>query len=185
MKNLKTLTFCFVGFLALTACTSKVADLASVGIFQRGDDNMLERNYAAADFLVGQAQTFIYKRSDVIQVFPLENAQNPDSFTEFAKYIPEQIGIRFAQIGYQVDLRNVSTVDDKAFMDPGQNIMRDPEFSLTGTYVRRRTDVDINLRITQLETGRVVGTFNYSLPYTREVAEMSQPQAQIMRKKNP
>ncbi|GJL85810.1 MAG: hypothetical protein DHS20C02_15850 [Micavibrio sp.] len=145
-------------------------------VFAREDVNLAEKNYAAADYLVQQIVTFVPK-SAPISVQPLTLVGEPAITSELGRKIPEQVGTRLIQLGYNVHL-------DETMAGAVQGIAmkeRKPQFVLGGTYETLRRDVPINLRMVKASTGKVIGTFDYVLPRSGELRTLSESQAKIYR----
>lgn len=166
-------------FLSGCSASSAFLDTYPGGIFQNEDVNLLDKNYAAADVLVHQAHTF-FDPGDVIKAVPLSDIEEPNIYAKIGRMIPEQVGIRFSQLGYNMDLRDVITSPDANYLKPAPS-NADPDFILTGSYIRRRSDLDIQLRIMQTDTARIIAAFNYSIPLSRQVAELAEPETRIMK----
>jgi len=112
----------------------------------------------------------------------LTDIQSPEISTTIAKLIPEQIGIRLSQLGYRMDLSQVTTSNDTSYLRPASVKGEKPSFIITGTYLRRnRRDVDIKTRIIDLENNRIVAVFDYSISMSRGVRELSTPKPKIIR----
>lgn len=181
MKPFSSLATLALVSLMLSGClTSAVLDTYSAGIFQREDINMTEKNYAAADYLAHQAKTFISRR-DLLKPLPLTDLDTPTMSATIGNVISEQIGVRFAQLGYAVDISEVTTSTDTNYLKPADSQMKEPKFTLSGTYVRQQRTLDVKLRITQVKTGRVIASYDYALPLSREVARLAEPQPRIMK----
>jgi TolB-like protein len=167
---------------SLTACTAAFLDTAAHGIFTQEKTNLTEKNYAVADYLIGQAQTYINRHHDTIRATPLADRNQPEMDSKIGRIIPEQIGVRFSQLGYSVDLASVSTSEDTAVLTPGtKRDERKPDFLLSGSFTRGRSDMDVSLRLIDAANNRVVAAFDYKLPLTRDVNDLAAPQPRIMR----
>lgn len=130
--------------------------------------NLAEENYAAADYLIGQAKNYVtHDRS--IKAMPLLDEQEPRLMTELGKQIPEQVGGRLVQLGYRVDLTSVVTGIDPQYAAAPQPVVSAPDFILSGSYIRKASIVDVKLRLQDARTGEERGTFAYSLPRTGEI----------------
>ena len=172
-----------LGAMATSGCTMALLDSAAAGIFPNEDVNFTSQNYSAADYLVQQAKPFI-DRYAVIQAQPLSDTDHPEMESTYGKMVPEQIGIRLSQLGYRMDLANVATAADTNYLKPSASAMKkNPEFILSGTFTRRRIEVDVSTRIIDTRNGRVVAVFDYTLPRSREVDELARPKPKIMRVK--
>ncbi len=166
----------------LSACVSATqvatgaAGVVIRDIFARDDVNLAEKNYAAADYLTQQIVTFVPK-SAPIKVQPLTLVGEPAITSELGRKIPEQVGTRLTQLGYNVHL-------DETMAGAVQGIAmqeRKPQFVLGGTYETNRREVPINLRMVKASTGKVVGAFDYVLPRSGEMRTLSESQAKIYR----
>jgi len=164
----------------ITACTAAFMSAANYGVFQEEDFNLAERNYAAADYLIQQADTFV-KKTHLIKAAPLNDIKNQSITTVFGRIIPEQVGVRLSQLGYRLDLQDVATGTDTAFLRPDMAAgVQSADFLLSGTYMERAQDIEVNLRLIDVRTNRVAAAFNYMLPYTRTISDLldeSRPRA--------
>lgn len=98
-----------------------------------------------------------------------------------SKMIPEQIGIRLSQLGYRMDLSRVATGTDTNYLKPSITTGEKPDFILSGTYLRRRIEMDVNMRIIDVKAGRVIAAYDYIIPLTREVNDLATPEPKIVR----
>lgn len=144
------------------------------GFFSGEEVNLLEVNYAAADYIIGQSRSSL-KRSTPILIDYLTYSQNPDVTSAFAQMIPEQIGARMAQLGYQV----------KA--NPRNNGLSKPEkyrhALLTGSYIYSETNltVTINMRLVDSKTEQIMGAYDYILPVNEEINDLLQVRPSVIR----
>lgn len=166
--------------ILLSGCSSVLMDPSVYKIFQEESVNVTAKSYAAADYLDQQARHFV-NHSVLLQAQPLEDAYEPRLTSRVAKLIPEQVGIRLAQLGYRVDLSPVLVSDNPNYLKPAMSAGESPRFILTGTYARRRTDMDVSLRILDSASNRIVSTFDYTMPMDRDIGEMSAPEARIFK----
>ncbi len=167
----------------LSGCVAASAlNTVNRNIFQRDEINLTESNYAAADYLIQQGRHYIKKYDrDLIVVEPLTDQLEPRMSSELGKIIPEEIGIRLAQLGYRTDIEAVKTIDDPNYMRPAIKKGENPDFILTGNYLRGNEHLDVNLRIVKVSNGQIVSAFNYKIPMTYQIGELSMPQTQIFR----
>jgi TolB-like protein len=166
--------------LATGGCTAVLLDTAAHNIFVEKKTNFTEKNYAAADYLIQQAKSYI-NRYAVITAQPLSDIDQPGMSSTFGKMVPEQIGVRLSQLGYTVDLDNVAISPDLSYLKPAEGHAQKTRFVLTGTFLRKRNDMDVSLRMIDTRNSQVVAVFDYTMPLTREVADLAKPQAQIIR----
>jgi len=171
-----------LGFL--NGCSTVVASgafIAANEYFNEEDPNFAAQNYAVADYLIQQARTYI-KRDSLIIAEPLVDIQTPEISTTIAKLIPEQIGIRLSQLGYRIDLSDVSTSADTNYLRPSIKANEKPEFIVTGNYLRKNNrNVEVKTRIIDLNEGRIVASFDYQVHMTRGVLDLAQPKPKITR----
>jgi hypothetical protein len=181
MKINKTLQIVSAFALLTTGgCTAILLDTAANNIFVEKKTNFAEKNYAAADYLIQQAKSYV-SRYDVITAQPLSDIDQPGMSSTFGKMVPEQMGVRLSQLGYTVDLDNVAISPDLAYLRPADGYIQKTRFVLTGTFMRKRDDMDVSLRMIDARNNQVVAVFDYTLPMTREIADLAKPQAQIIR----
>jgi hypothetical protein len=167
--------------LPMSGCmTAAFLDTAAHNIFQRKDVNLIAKNQAAADFLVQQFPTFVTNK-DLIKALPLTESNENHGIVKIGRIIPEHVGVRLARLGYRMDMNDVLTSPDVNYMRPDIAAGEAPKFLLTGTYLRRRLDMDVNLRVMNAATGQIVAAFDYTLPMNPEIAELSAPQVEIYR----
>ena len=185
----KTITgFCAMALLALPACESGIVntmegigDDISTTILGQRDLNMTPQNYAAADYLISQANTFINRRYDLIIIEPLNDVNQPGMTSQISKMIPEEIGIRLSQLGYRIDLGNVATAADTNYLRPAISKGEKPDYVLSGTYHRKRNEMDVSLRIVDIGEQRVLASYDYILPLTNDMEDLAKPQPKIVR----
>ena len=173
-----------LSMLALSGCTHALVGagvIAADQIINEEDPNFAAQNYAIADFLIQQADTYV-GREDLIAAEPLTDIQSPEISTTIAKLIPEQIGIRLSQLGYRVDLGEVTTTADTNYLRPSLKSGEKPDFIITGNYLRKTNrDIDVKTRIIDLKQNRIVAVFDYNLKMSRGVKELSTPKPKIIR----
>lgn len=173
-----------ISMIALSSCTPLLAGAGIVAAdqyFNEEDPNFAAQNYAVADFLIQQADTYI-KRDDLIVAEPLTDIQTPEISTTIAKLIPEQIGVRLSQLGYRMDLSKVTTTTDTGYVRPTRQKGEEADFIITGNYLRRNSrDVDVKTRIIDLNNNRIVAVFDYTVGMTRGVRDLSTPKPKIIR----
>lgn len=181
-KSFKALLLCGALACAPLACTP--IELGLIGgtayeIFYDPDVNLTQKSYAAADYLHQQSSTF-YDRWTEFKVLPLKNSEAPDLETDLGKEISLQVGSRFSQLGYTMDLSDVqqTQIGD---IEIGSYHSANPEMVLGGYYTIEGREVKTHLRITDVSNGRVVSHFDYIMPKTYEMERMNKPIIKIMR----
>lgn len=163
-----------------SGCTAAIVDTAARSIFQRQDVNLIEKNYAAADYLIDRSKGYVSK-FDLIEAQPLQDTASPAFRTDFGRTVSEHIGIRLAELGYRVNLVPVYGEQAPNYLKPVIQAGEKPGYILSGTYRRHGKNMDINLRITGAQSGRVFGAFSYTLPLTRDIAKLSEAEPVIIR----
>ena len=181
MKKITSLLACL---LMIGACTEvAVISGATYGILSQEEDiNFTEQSYAVADYLIQPAQSYI-KRYDLIAAEPLKDSEHPTMSSTLSKMIPERIGTRFSQLGYRVDLSQVSTGGDGHRLSPAAKGEK-AKFVLAGSYLRRRNEMDVNMRIIDVRAGRIISSFDYTVELSRDLKDLSEPKPQIIRVTN-
>lgn len=180
IKRPTRLALCAAALIGVSGCSAAFLDTAAHGIFTQEETNFTQQNYAVADYLTQQAHTFI-SRSDLILAEPLTDTEQPGMSSTISKMIPEQIGIRLSQLGYRMDLSRVATGTDTNYLKPSITTGEKPDFILSGTYLRRRIEMDVNMRIIDVKAGRVIAAYDYIIPLTREVNDLATPEPKIVR----
>lgn len=150
--------------LSLGGCTA-AAFLQSAGnsIFLRQDVNLTEKNYAAADYLAGLTRQNV-NISTPIYVGRLNHANQVGITSAFAAVVPEQVGARFAQLGYNIQMPDQGIYGYNAELGNSRGVI------LTGTYLPNNTHADVSLRLIDNRNGRILGAFDYSIPINIEIA---------------
>ncbi len=179
MRHSTVLERFFLGvvFLGMAGCNTATFH-ETTNFFFADPVNLKERNYAAADYMVSQFGAFVRRYDDVIKVVPLVDVDEPALQAPVGQEIPGQVGQRLSEIGYLVDLSAVTPKADALSEDSLKN--RQPDFILGGQYDRNRTSVDIHFRFIERQSGRVITTYDYTLPYSADMKKMSDPQARII-----
>ena len=160
-----------------------MSDFDPLTFFENNKTNMVEKNYAAADYLYDRGRGFV-KPGTTIKAIPIQDIQEPRLMTQFGRQVPEQIGERLQQLGFNVDLSAVSTDVNPQFSQIPQPSPVNPAFVLGGSYIRRGNDLEIRVNITDAVSGVERATFNYTLPRTSDIRKKSKPQPTIYRLPN-
>lgn len=167
--------------LALGAC-----DPGSLRILSSPDVNLASTNYAAADMLLQQSGAHL-SQNTILALGALTDLKGPATRAPLGRFVANQVGTRFVQLGYHVnmpdDIGTVSAGDMPA--SPAAPVMKAPlegspvgvgnvQAMITGHYVRSGDEVLVNLRLVDMGSGQIWGAYDYSLPLTNEVYEMLQ-----------
>ena len=168
--------------LVLAACTETlaVANLVDFNPLEYFDSpvNMREKNYAAADYMISRASGYV-KKDDTIRALPLLDIQEPRIPTLFGKQVSEQVGQRLTELGYQVDLHEVWTEVNEAYNPKPLPGVESPDYLLTGSYVRKSSELYITLRLQETATGMERSSFEFSVPRSGNVRKTSTPKPVI------
>jgi len=181
MRIFVTLPIVCLVLLAVSGCAFSTAQ----ALHQRGkeiifgaDVNLTEKSYAAADYLVQQAKSYI-NRFDVIKAVPLTNLDAPALSSQLALIIPAEVGRRFTQLGYRMDLSAVIPQADESYAS-AQETKINPHHILTGTYRVVSDGFQVNLRMYNSLTNHIYATFDYHIPRNSDIKKLSEPEAKIM-----
>lgn len=178
---------CLSLFMLQGCAVSMVSAAKEAGIeFLFGKDvNLTASSYGAADFLVQQAETYI-EHFDLIKMEKLVHVDAPDLTSDLASVIPEQVGARLIQLGYRMDVSEVATEIAQTLPQDSRSQVK-PDHIVTGTYriIEKEDAVRINLRFVTYETARVIGTFQYHIPYNSEIKKLAEPRPRIFITRQP
>ncbi len=190
--NMKKIRIVFAFFLMspLVACgdpfTFKLASIGVIatmeGVFQNPKINLKEKNFAAADYMATQLQRSKVSYDANIHALPLEELDNPGISSEFGLHIPEGIGLRLIELGYNVWLHDVAHGGNAGLYQPPPKGSV-PEYKMTGRYAVGDNDVSVYLRVISVKTSQVVAQFDYKMPLNKELRDLSKTPVQIFRVK--
>lgn len=178
--------------LFLTGCTASVLQS---NLFEPERVNLTETSYAAADMLIQQSKAFVHSDTP-LQIGMLTDIQNPQRFTAFGRLVTSHIGARFVQLGYNVTTASFAPMplyDDTPSGGLAAGDMGGPAMVtgqpygiisqgsgaggnraiITGNYALARHDILVNLRVIEEGTGRMLAAFDYSLPMTRDLEDLT------------
>ncbi len=159
---------------AIGGCTAAyMLDEAAGNYFLRDDVNLKEKNYIAADYLAGLTRETINKRTIIVPQ-TLMHANQTGMTSAFGEIVVEQVGARFAQLGYIVHLPEKAG-EERVPMSPTKGVW------LSGTYLPNDSNADISLRLVDRSTGQILGAYDYSIPINREIGDLMEPQPRIFR----
>lgn len=131
---------------------------------------LTESSYAAADMLAQQSKSFITHETP-LKIGVLTDLNHPNEKTNFSRMVSEQVASRFVQLGYNIIDSHVLAVNQ-------QNSTANSGYgAITGRYAVARSEVLINLRIVEIETGKVLAAYDYTLPNSRDIKELTKTQA--------
>ncbi len=152
------------------------------GVFKNPDINLKEKNFAAADYMASQLQRSKISYGSSIYALPLEEVDHAGITSEFGMKVPEGIGLRLIELGYNVQIHDVASgANAGLYLPPPQGIS--PQYKMTGRYDVHNRDVDIYLRVIEVKTSRVVAQFDYAMALNKEMRDMSKTKPQAYRVK--
>ncbi|MBU0799724.1 MAG: hypothetical protein KKA05_01850 [Alphaproteobacteria bacterium] len=171
----------------LSGCTA-AALMAGGGGSDKSAITLAQSSYGAADMLSQQTQA-IMTRDVPLQIGMIGDIAHPSAVTPFGQTIGSQMAARFVQLGYNVSASTYSEMSGGAppptIMPPmGQNMYGNAyggggaantvsSAMLTGQYAVARDDVMVNLRLLDTTSNRVLAAYDYTVPLTRDVEELT------------
>lgn len=185
--------------LNLGACVA--AQELKSALFKGDEINLTDNTYAAADMLAQQTRAFLTPMTPLRIGAPVDTAA-PSEVTPFGQQLGNKIGARFVQLGYNVRSmaqppEMTAQSDAMTMTTPGgapqiQMVGGPPqpvqtgampsaqkgEALITGNYTCGRDSILVSLRVIQAPDQRVVAAYDYTLPMTRELREMTFTNAQ-------
>ena len=180
LKSLSLACLTAVG-LSLGACQSTALESSILNVNKKV--NISQRSYEAADVLIRQSQGVITLNTPVI-IGTLSDVSFFETSTPLGRLIPEQIGTRFAQLGYNVQeikLRNTINVNNDPESAGEFLTSRNPrEISgeqqagavITGTYAVSNKTVHINLKLVETATSRVISAYDYTMDVNKDIKDL-------------
>ena len=178
----------------LSACA--VALAVQDELFDTSTINLTDSSYAAADMLAQQSRAHVNAATPV-QIFPLYDVAIPGELTPFGQTVSNQLGARFVQLGYNVytgglppDSVPSTIMAPQVGVGAPKPVMKGVTPSsasgmgkpglvqMYGSYARGKDHIMISLQMIQAETGRVLSAYDYTLPATRQLREMSMTKAE-------
>lgn len=146
--------------LALGGCVPVVAGVATPMVIQQKHVNLPNSSYAAAESLAQQAGKQLPKARPLIvanlQEIIHTNQKKPVASPKVGIVISEQMRDRLTQLGYNV-------VQSPVYQGGAAPM------EITGTYEFVSGVMNVALRLSDRETGRVVTLYNYALPMTYDI----------------
>lgn len=170
-------------FIAVISGLLLAAGCAAV--FPAKKVDMTESSYKAAELLLQQSKAALTPQTS-LTISPLTDINNPGELTAFGRLVSQQIGARFVQLGYNV----TSATGDEAMIQreqaysdatpqPQENFPPYGSSSalIAGQYAVANKQVVISLRLNDSASGKVVGAYDYELPYDRDIKELTKTKA--------
>ena len=154
---------------------------ASEGVFSDPKVNIKEKNYAAADFLQSKFGKGV-STYHVIKAMPLEELDHPGISSPLGRNISEGVGLRLAELGYNILLQDVAPYDNQDVYPIPKN-EAEPHYYLKGFYAVRNKDVGVILHLVDIQNNKVVARFDYTMILSREIKKLSETSPRIFRVK--
>lgn len=180
------------GAVALQGCA--VTEEIRTALFDTTEVNLADSTYAAADLLAQQTKSKMTQLTP-LRVAMLTDVTTPAEVTAFGQQVSNQLGSRFVQLGYNVQsvpmppaMVPVQTLQSPVPLAPGGAPSPVPtgvkpssgrgEVMLTGTYARLKDTIQVSLKMLQAPDQQVIAAYDYSLPMTRDLREISMSAAE-------
>jgi hypothetical protein len=145
-----------------------VTEDIQASLFDTRKVNLTENTYAAADMLAQQTRSFMTPMTPM-KLTVLSEVTSPEEVTPFGQQVANQIGSRFVQLGYNVQAMP---------QPPGMLNMNTAPVPLATGGAPQPKQMLISLRVIQSPDQRVIAAYDYTLPMTREIREMSMTAAE-------
>lgn len=152
------------------------------GIAGKRETVLTQSSYAAADMLIQQSRSFITPATP-LEIGALTDLDNPNELTNFGNMVAQQIASRFVQLGYNVsataDLTGAPSAMGEAppsYAMPGTTAAPG-RLVITGRYAVARDAVLVNLRLIEAATGKVAAAYDYTVPKTMNIRELTKTEA--------
>lgn len=131
-------------------------------------------NYTAADQLAYQANANI-SRDTEITVTKLYDLNDVNSDVQFAYIVPQNVGTRLAQLGYNVRFDD-GEVASAADVTPSRKAgWRVQKADLGGSYRVDGSEILINLRMTEQPSSKLLGAYEYKVRRTSKIGRLLIP----------
>ncbi len=152
------------------------------GLFKDPEINLKEKNFAAADFIASQLRSSNVSYKSPIHILPLEELDNPGITSELGLKLPEGVGLRLIELGYNAQIHDVASgANAGLYQSPPKGVT--PHYKMTGRYAVRKKEVDVYLRMIDVKTSRVVAQFDYVMALSKEMGKMSKTKPMLYRVK--
>lgn len=171
----------FLGcMLAMTACSTPLFRARAP------EPTMAELTYRAADMLSQQTQA-VMTRDMPLQIGQIHDITRPNLSPPLGKAIGGQLAARFVQLGYSVAANSFDEMNGGAPVMAAPNVM--PAYGgayvppspinapaaaiLSGHYAVADDAVLVNLRLLDIAANKVLAAYDYTIPLTRDVKQLS------------
>lgn len=178
--------FAMAGLVLALLLTVGCSAIMESGMMRKKEQGLSQSSYGAADMLIQQSRSLITPETP-LEVGALVDMDNPGEITSFGRIVAEQIASRFVQLGYNVTTEAQpgelpqalpqTSMPAPVFTMPRGDTYQSSRSVITGRYAVARDGVLVNLRIIEVDTGKVLAAFDYNVPKTRDVRELVKTQA--------
>lgn len=196
LRHIVLKSFFAVGLLVqLAACdTTTGLDLGT-----EAPVSMKEMSYKAADSLVAQTQKTLPAGTPIL-IGTLSDVNQMETSTPLGRMIAEQVGTRLVQRGFivsDVRFRNAINVKETAsnkgqageyFLSRDTSVLKgeqDVGAVVTGTYVKAKREVLVNLRMIDARSSRVLAATDYRVPVNSDVRALTNNDSAVDANGNP
>jgi hypothetical protein len=173
---------------------SAVTEEISTPLYDTTKVNLTENTYAAADMLAQQTQSRMTPQTP-LRIAVLTDVTTPNETTAFGQQVANHLGSRFVQLGYNVQsvplppgmMATQAMTAPVALTTGGapQPVQAGAspsagkgEVLLTGTYTRMKDTIQVNLKVLQAPDQKIIAAYDYALPMTRDLREVSMSAAE-------
>jgi TolB-like protein len=179
LKKTLTVALSVISILSITACTTyiendkfKSPSLAIDGSKHTQNSMLIaKRTYDAVDNLLERSQLSVEKNKPLV-VATVVDVSNVEQSSSLGRLMTEQISGRAVQLGYQViepKLRNNFAVkgSGELVLSRDADLLKrtlTAQAVIAGTYAVGYEAVHVNLKLLELDTGRVLSSSDYLIP---------------------
>lgn len=179
---------------ALFTASCAVIEEVQTSLFDTTKINLADSSYAAVDMLAQQTKSRMTAGTP-LKIAVLTDVTTPNETTAFGQQVSSQLGSRFVQLGYNVQSVPMHpNMIESAALSPGaptplsgapqarqmgqQPSMGRGDALVTGTYTRMKDTLQVNLKILQAPDQKIIAAYDYSLPMTRDLRDISMSAAE-------
>lgn len=174
--------------LLLPGCA--VTEEIRTHLFDTTKVNLTENTYAAADMLAQQTQSRMTPQTP-LRIAVLTDVTTPGETTAFGQQVANHLGSRFVQLGYNVHsvplppgMMAAQVNAEPMALNPTGGAPQPIRTGIgpssgkgdalvTGTYSRMQNAIHVNLKVLQGADQKIIAAYDYTLPMTRDLREVS------------
>lgn len=180
---------------ALMMASCAVVEEVQTSLFDTTKINLADSSYAAVDMMAQQTKSRMTVHTP-LKIAVLTDVTTPTETTAFGQQVSNQLGSRFVQLGYNVQSVPMQpAMIESAALDVGKPIplnngapqakqmgqqptMGRGDALVTGTYTRMKDTMQVSLKILQAPDQKIIAAYDYTLPMTRDLREISMSAAE-------